>query len=140
MSTTGHEAFDRTLQTTHLWLNEIGEAVGSDKQLEYHALRAVLFALRDRLPVEEAFHLSAQLPLLIRGIFWENYRLADTPERYRSRDDFLEKVAQGLPQAELLDPEICARAVLGVLVKHIQPGEIEHVKQAMPEPVRELFP
>ena len=69
MSATGLEVFDKTIQTTHVWLNEIGETIGPDKQRCYHALRAVLFALRDRLTTEEAFHLSAQLPMLVRGIF-----------------------------------------------------------------------
>ena len=59
MSSTGLEVFDKTLQTTNLWLNEIGQDIGPDKQRCYHALRAVLFALRDRLTVDEAADLSA---------------------------------------------------------------------------------
>ncbi len=68
MSSTGLEVFDKTIQTTNSWLNEIGEDLGPDRQRCYNALRAVLFALRDRLTVEEAADLSAQLPMLIRGI------------------------------------------------------------------------
>ncbi len=61
MSTTGLDVFDKTLQTTNIWLDEIGECdgIGPDRQRCYHALRAVLFALRDRLTVEEAAHLAA---------------------------------------------------------------------------------
>ncbi|ODA67141.1 hypothetical protein A7A08_01887 [Methyloligella halotolerans] len=71
MSATGLEVFDKTLQTTNSWLNEIGETVGPDKQNSYHALRAVLFALRDRLPPEESAHLASQLPTLVRGIYYD---------------------------------------------------------------------
>lgn len=64
MSSTGLDVFDKTLQTTHTWLNEIGacDGIGPDKQRAYHALRAVLFALRDRLTVEEAAHLGLATP------------------------------------------------------------------------------
>lgn len=140
MSQTGYPTFDRTLQETHDWLNEICETVGPDRQRAYHALRAVLFALRDRILTEEAFDLSAQLPLLVRGIFWESYRPVDKPDRYRSREEFLGKVSEGLGLQQPMAPEDCARAVFGVLAKHVRPGEVEQVRQALPEDVRSLFP
>jgi len=60
MSATGPEAFNKSLQTTSTWLKEIGEQIGPDRQRCYHALRAILFALRDRLARMTA-HLAAQL-------------------------------------------------------------------------------
>ncbi|WP_342235689.1 DUF2267 domain-containing protein [Inquilinus sp. OTU3971] len=74
MSATGLEVFDKTLQTTNIWLNEIGETLGPDRQRCYQALRAVLQTLRDRLSVESAAHVSAQLPMLVRGIFYDGWR------------------------------------------------------------------
>lgn len=104
MSDLGLNAFDKTIQLTHVWLKDVGETIGPDKQRQYHALRAVLFALRDRIPVEEAFHLSAQMPMLVRGIFWESYNPAHKPETYRSKDEFLEAIEGGLQVSPPLDP------------------------------------
>jgi uncharacterized protein (DUF2267 family) len=73
MSSTGLEAFDKTLQITHVWLDEIMAELGPDRQRAYHALRAVLHALRDRWPLNLAAHLGAQLPLLVRGIYYDNW-------------------------------------------------------------------
>jgi uncharacterized protein (DUF2267 family) len=73
MSATGLDVFDQTLQKTNIWLKEIMDDLGPDRQRAYHALRAVLHTLRDRLTVEEAAHLSAQLPLLVRGIYFEGW-------------------------------------------------------------------
>lgn len=66
MSATGVDVFDRTLQTTHIWLNEIGEhpSLAPDKQLSWHVLGAVLRAIRDNVPVELAAHFGAELPCL----------------------------------------------------------------------------
>lgn len=140
MTDTGLENFDRTLQKTHLWLNEIGEAIGPDKQRQYHALRAVLWALRDRLTVEEAFHLSAQLPALVRGIYWEDYNPAGKPDVYRTRDEFLQRVSQILEGASPMDPEEATRAVFAAIARHIAQGEQAHVMQMVPREVEELFP
>ena len=140
MSQTGLPVFDKTLQLTHDWLNEIGESIGPDAQRQYHALRSVLFALRDRLTVEEAFHVSAQLPMLVRGIYWESYRPVEKPERFRSRQEFLDRVSESIDPAAAVDPEEAARAVFAVLAKHVREGEVEDVKQMLPEDVRTLFP
>jgi uncharacterized protein (DUF2267 family) len=59
MSATGLDAFDKTLQTTNIWLQEIMEELGPDGQRAYKVLRGVLHALRDRLTIDEAAHLGA---------------------------------------------------------------------------------
>lgn len=140
MSETGLENFDRTLQKTHLWLKDIGETLGPDKQRQYHAMRGVMFALRDRLTIEEAFHVSSHLPTLVRGVYWESYRPAGKPEKYRSRDEFLEKVSSHLDQSRPINAEEATRAVFGAIERHVTPGELEQVKHMLPEEVRTLFP
>lgn len=140
MSASGLPVFDKTLQTTHIWLHEIGETIGPDEQRCYHALRAVLFALRDRLTTEEAFHLSSQLPILVRGIFWDAYRPAGKPERLRSREEFLQRIETAIGEIGPMNPEDCARAVFRVLEHYVPPGELDEVKEMLPEPIRTLFP
>jgi len=62
------EVFGTTLQKTNLLLKQLGDTLHwDDHHKAYHGLRAVLHALRDRLPVPEAAHLGAQLPMLVRG-------------------------------------------------------------------------
>jgi len=74
MSQTGVAAFDSTIQTTNVWLHDIMERLGwQDRHRAYHALRAVLHALRDRLPVDQAAALGAQLPMLVRGFYYEGW-------------------------------------------------------------------
>jgi uncharacterized protein (DUF2267 family) len=86
MSATGLDVFDRTLQATNIWLDDIMQELGwSDRHRAYHALRAVLHALRDRLPVDDAAHFAAQLPMLIRGLFYEGWRPAAVPVNERRR-------------------------------------------------------
>src|SRR5690348_18388434 len=89
MAMTGLDAFDRTLHTTHIWLKAIMEDLGPDRQIAYRALCAVLHVLRDRLSVDEAAHLGAQLPVLVRGIFFDQWQPSGKPEKMRSADEFV---------------------------------------------------
>jgi len=140
MSATGLEVFDRTLQATNIWLDEVmREADWSDRHKAYRALRVVLHALRDRLPVDEAAHLSAQLPLLVRGVFFEGWHPAGTPVPVRSRDEFLSSVASAFASDVFADPERIAQIVFGVLERHVSGGEAAKVKSVLPKEIRELW-
>lgn len=140
MPSTGLRGFDHTIQETNTWLHEIGEYLGNpDRQVAYHALRGVLFALRDRLTVDEAFNLAAQLPILIRGIFFEGYKVAGRPEKYHA-EEFLVRVEHELRTVGKINPERATRAVLSVLHSHVTPGEIQDVISALPKDIRRLWP
>jgi len=86
MSANGLETFDRSIHATNAWLKQISREIGAaeeigaaDRKLAWRVLGVVLRVLRDRLPVDDAAHLAAQLPLLIRGAFYEQYRPAVQP-------------------------------------------------------------
>jgi uncharacterized protein (DUF2267 family) len=141
MSKTYIPILEITLQKTHIWLNELTELMQwEDPQLSYSALRAVLHALRDRLPIEVAAKLGAQLPILIRGIFYEGWVPAHTPLKIHQLDEFLELVASYLGN-DLLVPlsDLITRKVFKVMGSHISEGEIEHLKKVLPQPIVSLW-
>ncbi|WP_179862096.1 DUF2267 domain-containing protein [Longibacter salinarum] len=140
MSATEISAFNRSLDETHVWLNDICDAMNDPRRrMAYHAMRGTLMALRDRLPVDEVFDLSSQLPLLIRGIFFEGYRPQGKPESY-DRNVFLERVRSELQTMGGGNAENAAKAVLTVVNKHVSAGEVSDLRAALPESIRTLWP
>jgi uncharacterized protein (DUF2267 family) len=139
MSATGLDVFDQTLQKTNIWLKEIMEDLGPDRQRAYHALRAVLHTLRDRLTVEEAAHLSAQLPLLVRGIYFEGWHPAHKPTTERSQEDFLEQVSTRLRGVEPINPEAATRSVFKVIKENVTDTEVAHVRDMLPKRLQAFF-
>src|ERR1700730_18100428 len=117
MSATGLAVFDETVQKTNTWLKEIAQALGSDRHRAYQALRAVLHCLRDRLTVDEAAQLGDQLPMLVRGIYYEAWHPAGKPEKVRSREEFLARIGARLPKAKAIDPENASARALGASVR-----------------------
>jgi uncharacterized protein (DUF2267 family) len=140
MSHTGAAPFESTLQATNVWLNDIVEELGwQDRYRAYHALRSVLHALRDRLPVEHASALAAQLPMLVRGSYYEGWHPHGKPLKERHREEFLAHVAEAFRNEPYVTPERVTRAVFQVLSKHVSGGEIESVKRSLPAELRSLW-
>ncbi len=141
MSTSEIEIFSKTLQKTHTWLKDLMEELDwEDEHKAYLALRAVLHALRDRLTVEEAAHLAAQLPMLVRGFYYEGWDPTGKPLKERHQEEFLGHIKGYFKYDERVVPEKVVRAVFKVLSKHISEGEIDDVKHTLPAELRALWP
>jgi uncharacterized protein (DUF2267 family) len=140
MSSTGLDVFDETIHKTNSWLKEIAQQLGLERRAAYQVLRAVLHCLRDRLTVNEAADLGDQLPMLVRGIYYEAWHPAGKPEKIRSLDDFLDAITSRLPPQQPVDTESAARAVFWTLENHVSPGEIRDVIDTLPKEIRALWP
>jgi uncharacterized protein (DUF2267 family) len=139
MSATGLDVFDKTLQTTHIWLDELMEEIGPDRQVAWHVLGAVLRAVRDRVPLELAVHLGAQLPILVRGTYHDQWASPGTIDRSRSLEEFLARIGQELANIRPVNVRDATRAVCRILSRHVDRGQIQKVRHSLPEEVRAIW-
>ena len=141
MSASGLEILDTSVQKTHIWLKEIMERLETgDRHQAYMALKVTLHALRDRLSVEEAAQLGAQLPMIVRGLFYEGWRPAGKSERATSWETFMKPVYLAACRDGSFTPEEVVSAVFDVLARHVSGGEIDDVIGQLPRDIRSLWP
>lgn len=128
------------VQQTQEWLKALCDSGGYAGEAEALAvLRSVLHQLRDRLTPQEAVDFGAQLPIIVRGIYYEGWRPSKTPEKIRSQDEFLEGVSAKLTPHPLA-AEPAARDVFALLAQTLDSGEIADVINQLPMGVKELWP
>jgi len=141
MSATGLDVIDKSLQTTNIWLKEImqSEAVGPDRQLAWRVLGAVLHTLRDRLSVEQVAHFGAELPIVVRGLYYDQWHPAGKPDRERRAEEFVARVNAALQDTRPVDADEATRAVLRVIDRHVSAGQVDKIRQSLPEDVRRLW-
>jgi uncharacterized protein (DUF2267 family) len=138
---TGLDTFDKTVQESNLWLKDVMDRLDTeDRHRAYSSLRAVLHALRDRIGPESAAHLGAQLPMLIRGLYYEGWDPTNKPSKERHEDAFLAHIARELPRAEEGEVEQGAMAVLDVLSKHVDRGGAVKIAGMFPAELRRFWP
>ncbi|KKM19337.1 hypothetical protein LCGC14_1656680 [marine sediment metagenome] len=106
------------------WVNDLADDLNEGG--ERHALRllrSVLHALRDAISLKEAADLSAQSPILVRGIFFEGWQPSATPAWNRTKGDFVARIQNDLRDDPFADTEGAIAAVLRLLDSHISEGE-----------------
>ncbi len=139
MGSTGLKVFDKTLQETNAILKDIQAEFGwDDKEIAYDVLRAVLQTLRDRLTVAEAVDLSAQLPMLVRGIYFEGWKPSRVPVKM-NREKFFAEVEKKMEyELAYLTPDL-VHGVMVALRRYISEGELEEIRDNLPKDLSNIF-
>lgn len=136
-------AISTTVEKTNRILSEIEREMGwRDRPNQaLSALRVVLHALRDRLPVNEAANLGAQLPELVRGIYYEGWSPSRVPVKM-NREEFLEEIRRHFIYAREagIDIEHMARVVLETVSLNVDHAEIRKIKASLPKSLAPLLP
>ena len=144
MSATGLRNLDSAVQKTNLWLKELDEKLGwNNRQKSYKALQVTLHAVRDHLTINQTAHFSAQLPMILRGMFYDGWTPSRVPVKERRIEQFYDHIRDNYDQGPgggTLDAEWIARAVFELLNDHVSPGEISDVRSELPGAIRKIWP
>ena len=134
-------SIDHTVQLTREWVHELMRLVDwRDEHRTYRLLRVCLQALRDYLDVNEAAQLAAQMPTLVRGLYFEGWQPARTPLAERSREAFLARIRESFSMEPLPDAEEAVCCFFRLLNARISRGEVSDVRQRLPKSLRDLWP
>jgi uncharacterized protein (DUF2267 family) len=139
MAHTSATGFTHAAEQAQQWVNELAQDMGWSEQNAHRLLKSVLHTLRDWLTPEEMADLSAQLPTLIRGIYFEGWK-PDTPMWERKKRDFVICVRNSFRYEPDVDIDLAIKAVFKVLDRHISHGEIVQVRNSMKKSLRQLWP
>jgi len=141
MTAQGLEVIDHSAQLTHEWVNELAERLGyASHRTALRLLRAVLHRIRDHLLVDEVAQLSAQLPVMIRGFFFEGWVPKRTPVKERRGDDFVAFIQDQMGETQDYRGRDDIKCVFDLLNARISRGEIEDVRANLPAELRALWP
>jgi len=138
MSFTGVDSPDRSIDKANAWLADIDAGFGTgDRRLAYRVLRAWLHNLRDRLSVEVAAHFTAQLPELLRGVFFDGWN----PSRVPQKHDRARYVTRFASEARVRDSDVAKAAgiVTAVARRRMSGGVVAQVFERLPVGLRGLL-
>jgi uncharacterized protein (DUF2267 family) len=136
--TQGVRSLDHSIDKTNAWLAEIAAEFGTgDRQFAWRVTRAWLHALRDRLPVPVAANLAAQLPEVLRGVFYGGWSPSRVPVRYGPRQ-YVQRFAR---DAGIRDADVprAARLVTRAVRRHVSGGALDEALDVLPPGLSQLI-
>lgn len=140
MSALGLKIIDESVQSANDWINDLDRRTGwENKPRSYRLLRAVLHVLRDHLGVDEAAQLAAQLPIFIRGVYYEGWNPSKTPVTLRSPEAVIDRVQNDFAPDPMGDAPEAIAAVIALLHDRVSAGEMDDVVQGFTKQIRRMF-
>ncbi|MFZ5955212.1 MAG: DUF2267 domain-containing protein [Nanoarchaeota archaeon] len=130
--------FDSFVQKANLWIKELMNELDFDEQMAYHALKGILVELRNKLELDEIAELSAQLPIIIRGIYFDGWNPSSKPIKY-SKSEFVSRVHAHMQNNPEIDPTEIVQKTFIFLSKKISEGEVNDIKSNLPKKIKELW-
>lgn len=135
------EVIDHTVHLTHEWINELAARLGwGSKRSALRLLRVSLHHIRDHLGVDEVAQFSAQLPVIVRGFFFEGWVPKHTPVKQRSALTFVAVITDLMDDTEEYRGRDDIKCVFDLLNARISKGEVEDVRANLSEEIRDLWP
>ncbi|HSJ44186.1 MAG TPA: DUF2267 domain-containing protein [Euzebyales bacterium] len=120
------------MQTANSWIHDIAQRLDVDPDKATTVLGRCLGVIRDSLTVDEAADLAAQVPIVIRGLYHQEWKPSRTPVQRSRTDDALQELAQQRPFSAEVDPETAMAAVGAVLGSRVTRGQIADVNSQAP--------
>jgi len=140
MTATTIHSFAHAAEQAQRWVNELCADLGWSDRRAYRLLRSVLHTLRDWLQPDEMADLAAQLPLLVRGVYFEGWSPTGASTAERSKADFIARIDAAFTDDPISDTEAAIAAVFRLLDRHVSTGEIDQVRSSMRKSLRKLWP
>jgi uncharacterized protein (DUF2267 family) len=134
--------FDQYKAEANEWLYDVMDELQIDNRDQAGRIfRSVLHALRDRLEPDQAANFASQLPIIWKGIFYDQYNPASTPVRIRHVDDWLDFIREKDLFAEMNDfptdmhVTTAFSCVIRALERRMDVGIIDKILNALPEEI-----
>ncbi|MBK8565854.1 MAG: DUF2267 domain-containing protein [Saprospiraceae bacterium] len=117
----------------------------TDKIKAARVLRAVLHAFRDWVTPAESLQLIAQLPMFIKALYVDGWKIKGGSERMRHLGDFIETMREADDVRNNGDfvtdfeAKEAIQAVFRVLKNHVSEGEVHDIIAVLPGEMKGVF-
>jgi len=146
--------FEKYVATGNDFIKEVAEELTgkpreeiteSDKEKALRITRSVLHGIRNRLMPEEFVDFISQLPMCLKAVAVDGWKIDKTPEKIKHVDEFVEEVYNEDGKVAPRDfgnqeeARKAIKAVLRVIKRHVSDGEIKDIEAEMPKQLKEFI-
>lgn len=134
--------FDRFVQEANEYVKELADKLGHPEEIQrtFIAWKAVMHTIRDRIQISESFDLMSQLPMILKGVYVQNWKYSEKPPKDFDTIEQMCKEVKAL-QAQYGESEFkweksteeIIRLIFDSLKKYLSEGQLKHVDNQLPK-------
>ena len=141
-------SFEKYVHEGNRYMNQLSEKLGhpDEQNRAYILLKAVLQTVRDRITLSESMDLMSQLPLILRGVYTDQWKYSEKPPlRYDTIEEMKEEVkkVQSRQGEQEFDWNKSTKELISIVLnslkEFVSEGQIAHVRAQMPYEIKELI-
>ena len=129
------------------FINLLAKNLGNadDRDRAARVLRAVFRTMRNHLSLEESSDLLAQLPMALKSVYVDGWKMTQPHRRVRTMKEFSGEVLKAYGQSawrdfsNLEEVEASVRAVIETMAYYVSANEMEQAFATLPKNMRDLF-
>jgi uncharacterized protein (DUF2267 family) len=139
--------FEKYAAKGNEFLNKLATRLGDveNRDRAGRVLRCVLRALRNRVTIEESLQLLSQLPMVIKALYVDGWKIHHEFTRIKTMEDFSEEVLKEDGHSAWRDfssieeATDAIEAVMKTLADYVSAGELHDVINLMPKEIKQHF-
>lgn len=139
--------FDTFAQEAYEYVNELSRELGHPEEKERTLIiwRAVMHNIRDRIHMGESLQLIAPLPMILKGIYVEDWKFSEKPPKdFDTVEEFKDEVKAVQERYGEKDfpwkksTEEIISITISSLSRYLKEEQLEHLRDQMPNDLKEL--
>ncbi len=142
-----HTDFDKYAAKGNEFLGKLAKNMGTNQDLDgaFRILRSTFHVLRKYLTVEESMQILAQLPMALKSIYVDGWKLHKPHDRIKTLEEFANEILKEDGKAAWRDFSTMddvlqdLRAVIITLSDFVSPAEMEQAFGTLPKEIKEIF-
>ncbi|WP_200763118.1 DUF2267 domain-containing protein [Nitrosophilus alvini] len=140
--------FEKNAQVGNEFLKEVAIELGHPGDINRggRVLRSVLRVLRRKISPDEYLDLISQLPMCIKAVAVDGWKLTEFPDKsIKNVDDFIKAITEEDKRSADNDfgdenqAKEAVKAVFRVIKKHVSEGEIKDLEAELPKVIKEFI-
>jgi uncharacterized protein (DUF2267 family) len=137
--------FEEYVAEGNRFIHEVAEELKTNRHHAARIVRAVLHAVRDRLPANDSIEFAQGLPMALKSVWLDQYDISKTPVIIRHKEEFLDYIYDkdeptsfaDFPDAGSIEEGL--QAVFFVLENHMSAGQVRQLKNMLNKEIVELI-
>ena len=139
--------FRKYADYAEIFVKELAVRLGSpeDRDRAARILRNILHLLRDQISSQESVQLMAQLPMFLKAVYVDGWKLNNKHNKIKDYDEFVSEVRYPAARKIYTDftskeeAEAAIYIVFDMIQEKVSPGEINDIVNTLPSKLKPFF-